>query len=90
MIPLHILGGAVLTYRVAGAITTTALQVADLEFVLVPGVEGTIVYILYTNDIAERHAGAGNKRRVGIYRWQVKLYTMACLGCQRSPGPFSL
>jgi hypothetical protein len=50
MIPLHIFGGAVLTDRVAGAIMTTELQATDLEFVLVPGVEATIAYVLYTND----------------------------------------
>jgi hypothetical protein len=47
---LRIFGGAVLTYGVAGANTSTELQATDSEFVLVPGVDCTIAYVLRTND----------------------------------------
>lgn len=93
MIPLHILGRAVLTDWVAGATTTTELQATDLEFVIVSGAEVTIAYVLYTNDglcvmqervtsIAVAPTGGGLTYAPMAYLdWQ---------SVSESPGPFSL
>ena len=67
MIPLHIFGGAVLSDRVAGAIMTTELQATDLELVLVPAVEVTIAYVLYTND------GVCVMQEQQAWRWHLRV-----------------
>lgn len=88
MIPLHIIGGAVLTYRVAGAVTTTAL-----EFVPVPGLEGIIAYILYTDDSVSVMQERVTSVELASTGGKLSYTPMAYLGWQsvsRSPGPLSL
>jgi hypothetical protein len=91
MIPLHIFGGAVLTDQVAGAIMTAELQAADLEFVLMPGVEVTIVYVLYTNDgvcVMQERVTSIEVAPTGGRLSYVPMAYLDWRWVPRSPGPF--